>query len=165
MRGLVILTNSQFEGRKPARSTLYKGKARCQATKMNKQGTAHQQLWPLIKQHLIERMELNEVMPTTHAEEQMSERNISFGDVQDITHFWNIDEMYEPYKYPHGKRPFKNPDPVFSITGQDSRGRKLTIAFATKKERRELLFAIVTAFFEDELRKNRHQSNLDDKSL
>lgn len=123
-------------------------------------------MWPLLKQHLVTQMGLNEVFPSSHAEGQMKERHIILSDIHEIVRFWNIDEMYDRLKYPYGKETaFTNKDPVFSITGQDARGRKLTIAFALKKNGRALWFKIVTAFFEHELRKNRHQANLDHNSF
>lgn len=126
---------------------------------------AFQSQWPLIKNYLVAKIKLNEVEPTKHAREQMTERDIELAAVYDIARFWNIDEMYQPEEYPYGKIAFKNPDPVFSITGQDARGRKLTIAFALKKKSRELSFMIVTAFFESERKKNRHQLYLDNNSF
>ena len=136
------------------------------ATCMTLKGKAFQSQWPLIKHHLMAKLELNEVEPTKHAQRQMTKRGIELSSIQDIVQFWSIDEMYEPYSYPYGDEiAYKNPDPVFSITGQDARARKLTIAFALKKKCREIRFNIVTAFFEEERRMNRHQSNLDNNSF
>ena len=130
-----------------------------------KNGTAFQEQWPLIKRYLLEQMELNEVIPSRHAESQMMKRSISMADIKEIVRFWSVDEMYDRYKYPYGETAFKNPNPVFSITGQDAYGRKLTIAFALKKQRRILWFGIVTTFLEDELRRNRHETYLDNDTL
>lgn len=132
---------------------------------MNSNGTAFHLQWPMLKQYLLQKMELKEVEPSSHAKSRMAERRIERADILDIVRFWSIDEMHEPYKYPYGEHAGENRDPVFSITGQDSVGRNLTTAFALKKHNRELWFEIVTVFAEDEHKRNRHQSRLDNNPL
>ena len=132
---------------------------------MNTRGKAFQHGWPLLKSILLDRLAQDEVEPSTHAQEQMHHRHVEWVDVLDIVRFWSIDEMFEARQYPYGKTPFTNVDPVFSITGQNSRGKKLTIAFATQRRDEEFQFKVITVFFEDEIHGNRHQSNLDNDSL
>ena len=132
-----------------------------------KSGTHFQSSWPLLKKVLLENIgEKKKVERTDHAKKQMVKRNINVEDVIEVIKFWAIDEMYDKFTYPYGKdTAYKNQDPVFSLTGQDSRGRKLTIAFALKRKGRKLDFKVVTTYFEDELRKNRHKANLDHESF
>lgn len=132
---------------------------------MKSDGTAFQSQWPAIKGHLKDKLFIGEVEPTTHAFRRMNERNIGLAEITDIVRFWCIDEMYAPHQYPYGEHARQNPEPVFSITGHDARGRKLTVVFALKKKKRDLWFEIVTVFSEDEHQRNRHRVVFDKKSL
>ena len=71
------------------------------------------------------------VQRSKHAKEQMKnpDRDISWDDVVKVSK-----EMPEEFFLPDTYPPeFNNPDPVFSITGRDAKGRKITIAIAVNR--------------------------------
>ena len=66
------------------------------------------------------------VRRTKHAKEQMNDRNITWDDVIKVSR--NMpEEFYLPHMYPPD---YDNEDHVFSITGRDTKGRKINVAIA-----------------------------------
>ena len=84
------------------------------------------------------------VKRSKHAKEQMLDRDISWLDVIQVSKEMP-EEFYLPLTYPPDN---DNPDPVFTITGRDTKGRKLSIAIAvihTNNKKPEVNYRLVTA--------------------
>lgn len=109
------------------------------------QGRSYEEVWEDLQHALLQHLNLQRISRSTHAVLQMTVRKIDWADIQYVVENNLPDEMYKPYEYPYGEAPFSNSDPVFSITGQDRRGRFLTVAVVICMRHRRLHFGIITA--------------------
>ena len=105
---------------------------------------AWQEYWDDLADVLARNFLKNKVEWSDHALKQMAMRCISKSSTQFVVERNVPDEMYAAKKYPQGPKPFSNPDPVFSITGQDATGRWITVAVAVQKHYQKLHFTVVT---------------------
>ncbi|MCF8568430.1 DUF4258 domain-containing protein [Alicyclobacillus tolerans] len=108
-------------------------------------GKSFEELWEDLQQVLVQHLRLQYASRSKHAAIQMAERKIDHTDIQYVVKNNLPDEMYKPYEYPYGEHPFSNLDPVFSITGQDKRGRWITVVVVVRIRRDRLHFGIITA--------------------
>lgn len=110
-------------------------------------------IWPLIKEKLLEKISIGEVEIKGHALEQGIKRAISKETAFQIVLDNPIEEMYKERKYPFGENPFSNPDPVFTISGKLPDGHTVAVPFAVKVDRSErkttMLFYPITLIHTD----------------
>ncbi|KPV43044.1 hypothetical protein AN477_14520 [Alicyclobacillus ferrooxydans] len=108
-------------------------------------GRSFEEVWEDLQQALVRHLGLGYISRSKHAVLQMTARNIDFADIQYVVENNLPDEMYRPNEYPYGEQPFSNLDPVFSITGQDKKGRWITVAVVVRIRYGRLHFGIITA--------------------
>ena len=99
--------------------------------------------WELIREVLEKQVKQRRITYSTHAIERMEEQNILEEDVEYVLSTYAPHEMFKPYEYPYGPKPFSNRDPVFSVFGKTE---NLVVAVALKKIQRGVKFVVVTAF-------------------
>ena len=108
-------------------------------------GQDYKEYWELLKQVLVKKLELDEVMPRGHAQEQMHKRGILKDDVAMILLENDPVEMHAAYSYPYSDPPCSNPDPVFTVVGHVGE-QWVAVALAVKPvfKHRDIDFYVVT---------------------
>ena len=102
--------------------------------------------WGLLHEAVQESIERNALLYSDHALKQMKERGISDRETKDVLINHPPHEMFAPYEYPYGDKPFSNPDPVFSVIGKAD----LVVAVAVQRYRRRIRFVVITVFHASE---------------
>lgn len=110
--------------------------------------------WDLIHEVIKEHLAESKVGYSIHALERMKERSINEVSVKRILHSRPPHEMFGPYEYPYGEKPYENPDPVFSILGKRGKEDYWVVGVAMKQKRYKIKFWVMTVYKID--RHSRH---------